>query len=104
MHFLKQLQQETVRSLMFIGCNVAPRRTGCSTWSSRWDGITSDVYIFQLPFINSLINVMLSRTTIRSVWKQMEGDVCPLSPQPPPEQAELPELDLLQNLPEQLLV
>ena len=40
-----------------------PRRHW-STWHNNWNGIPSDMYISQLQFINSLINVVLSRTTI----------------------------------------
>lgn len=73
MHLAKQLRRETARGLMFIGYNVAPvlNGPGCSwnTWHNNWNGIASDMYIFQVQFINSLINVMLSRTTILLLWE-----------------------------------
>lgn len=83
MHFLKQLQRETAGILMFIGYNVAslsksPGRCR-STRHNKRRGMPSDVYIFQLQFINSLINVMLSRDAALLRWRQMKGDVCPLS-------------------------
>lgn len=69
---------------MFIGYNVASLLNSLGRCRSRRHnkrrGMPSDVYIFQLQFINSLINVMLSHNAVLLRWRQMKGDICPLSP------------------------
>lgn len=66
---------------MFIGYNLPPlvEQSGILL-AFCCDGIPSDIYIFQLRSINSLINIILSSTAPLLHWKEMKGDICPLSP------------------------